>query len=378
MRKHDWLKRIQIWLPLIVASLYIFKACSLPNTATPPSPSKQVVANTLPLQELWRWSGEVSYGNNDPPELIIQKNLVLLAITAREPTRYRAKLIALDAQTGKLIWETEPTFEWPDSLYADGERVYVSYSRYVQAFDLATGQELWRGVEQSTYKKGGLHVYATEAQVEVYDIDTARYPLNSRQFILDAKTGATIGVNEWSGLFFQQNNIYYVSSLIAGSFGKGMIAKDKESSDTLWRLDTTGLVRRWPIVVDNRMYLDAGDIYALNPDTGEVYWLFEDQAVIVPKTDYVDKRYENKLIAKIAYGGDTLYFIRSDGAVVGLNPRTGEPTGIIELEPQPNYYDSDGDFTDTAYLIAASDEFVTVYYNDSQELIAFKRQDVVP
>ena len=376
MKKHDWLKQIQFWLPLIVASIYVVKACSLPNMATPPSPSKQVVANTLSLQELWRWSGVVPYGRNHPPKLIIQKNLVILAITDREATRYTNKLIALDAQTGTLIWETKPTFEGPDSLYADQERVYVSYLRYVQAFDLATGQELWRGAQQSTYKKGGLHVYASESQVKVYDTDTTRYSLNSRQFILDAKTGETKNVNDWPGLFFEQNNIYYASDLIGGSFGAGMIAKDKGSSDTLWRLDTTGLVRQWPIIVENMMYLDAGDIYAFHPDTGETYWIFEDTDVIEPKSGSVDKRYKNTLIARIAYGGNRLYFIRSDGAVVGLNPKTGQPTGIIEIEPRPNFYESDGLFKDTAYLIAASDQFVAVYYNDSDELIVFKRQDV--
>jgi hypothetical protein len=100
-----------------------------------------------------------------------------------------------------LIWESEPTFENPDSIAVDDKNVYVSYMRYVQTYDLRTGKKRWTGTQQSKYKKGSLFVYSKEKQIEVYDT-SSNWPHDEQLFILDAQTGETTNTIEWPRIFF--------------------------------------------------------------------------------------------------------------------------------------------------------------------------------
>jgi hypothetical protein len=63
---------------------------------------------------------------------------------------------------------------------------------------------------------------------------------------------------------------------------------------------------------------------------------------------------------------------------VGLDAKTGQEVGHIEITPSPTYYDEEGIFQDTLNTIVASDKYVAAYYGDSQELIVFERTDVEP
>lgn len=375
-----WYFGIGLLIVFVLIDIKVLTGCMFNSTVAPQASvsSKAIVSNSLPLQEIWRRSGLTVLGDKSPPQILIKSGLIIISIKDPQAVRYRTKIMALNIQTGELIWESKSIFANTYSLSADEQNLYASYLRYVQAYDLKTGKDRWQGLQQPQSKRGGLEVYATGDQVDVYDIDTSKFPLNQLLFSLNPETGRTIKTMNWANLFFHQGHIYYASALIGGSFGAGITAKDKQTGHTLWELDTISNVRRWPIMEDDTMFIDAGDVYAFNSTTGEVYWIFEDIDVIYPKTGNADKRYENRLTAKIAYGDRLFFFLRSDGSIVGLNPKTGEPIGEIEIDPPPNYYADDGSFQDTHYLIAASDEFVAVYYNDSQELIVFKRQDVAP
>lgn len=361
----------------VVATLFwtvatFFYGYGAPTPAPAPTP-KQIDTNSLPLKEIWRQSIRVTLGYGDAPKLLLQNGLIILAIEAEHANNQRT--IALDCQTGAQIWETAPTFTRPDSLIADEKRVYLGYPTYVKAIDLKTGQKLWQGLQQSEWKKGDLHVYVRNERLEVYDADTKDFPVNTKLWILDTSTGETLNKLEIPAIFFQDTARYYLSNYIGGSFGAGLIAEDKTTGAELWLLHTTSHVKRWPIIIDGVMYLDGGDVYAVNTSSGEVQWTYEDADVISPSTTSVDKRYVNSLVSKLAYGKDALYFVKSNGTIVGLDPQTGQEIGKIAVSPPPVYYDDEGLFQDTYYLIAASDRYVAAYFGDSQELIVFERTD---
>lgn len=342
------------------------------------SPSKEIIVNDLSLREIWRWSGLMTGGSGDPPKILIKGDFTILAIKDTSLGDYDQRVIALNIQTGEMVWASKPTFERPSSLYADNEQVYVGYNNRAEALDIKTGKRLWVGAQQPERKKGTLHLYARNEQIEVYDIDTKDFPLNTKLWLLDSQTGETLEIVEVPTIFFQDADKYYLSNYIMGSFGAGLIARDKTTNTELWQLHTTGLVRCWPIIIGGMMYLDAGDVYAVNTDNGEIWWSYEDADIINPDTGNVDERYENLLIPRIAYGRNVLYFVKSNSSIVGLNSITGEVVGTVEISPPPTYYDDEGRFQDTYYLITASDKYVAAYYGDSQELIVFERTDVEP
>jgi outer membrane protein assembly factor BamB len=346
-------------------------------TPTPTPIPKQIGGNSLPLKEIWRQSIRVTLGYGDSPKLLLQNELIILAVEAEHADNQRT--IALDCQTGTLVWETKPVIFRPDSIISDENKIYVGYSNYVKALDLKTGQELWQGLQQSEWKKGSLYVYVRDKQLEVYDIDMKDFPVNTKLWILDSSTGETLNKLEIPTIFFQDTDSYYLSNHIGDSFGAGLIAEDKATGAELWLLHTTSHVKRWPIIIDDLMYLDAGDVYAVNLRNGKIRWLYKDAGTITPGTKDVHGRYVNSLISKIAYGKDVLYFVKSDGTIVGLNPDTGQEIGKIEVSPPPVFYDEEGFLRQGIYyLITASDKYIAAYYGDSQELIVFERTDVSP
>ena len=347
---------------------FVFSPIEDSPPPTPSSHSKKIVTGNLPLQELWRWSGVVG-GRGDPPKIIIQDEFIVFAYGVAEK-----HISVFDARTGNEVWMSDDIRNL-SSLDIDRDRIYVGTLKNVRAYQLGTGRQVWYALQQPPYKRGGLYVYSTDGKLEVYDVDLSGTPRNKRLYILNPQTGETLDIIDRPDIFFRSGTIYYETRWIGGSFSSHLTAKDEVGGDALWRLDFEGSPKRWPSVVDNIMYLDAGNIYAIDAETGNIHWQYDAvQPVTSPQTG-IETIPENNYIPRVAYEDGMVYVVRSDATIVGLDGQTGQEVGQIEIDSPPNYFDSDGFFRDTFYTIAVSDEFVAVYYNDSQELIVFKRQD---
>jgi outer membrane protein assembly factor BamB len=249
------------------------------------------------------------------------------------------------------MWESEyiPNIH---SVTADQERVYIGTITYVQAFDLETGQELWRGAEQPSLKRGGLAVYSNGDRLEVYDVSEPDY-------ILDPKTGRTIEEIFHPSLFFRWNEIDY--SIVRGNYL--LEAKEVMSNEKLWSHAFPGYIHRWPVFADNIMLLTSrGQIFGVKARTGEIVWQTSDAQATFTHPEY---------ITGVVLQGNLAYALRYDAAIVGFDPETGEQVGIIQMMPDRTLEDDKGDVTH--YAIATSDRFVAVYYGNSQELIVFER-----
>lgn len=328
---------------------------------------KQITVNTLPLREIWRWSGTIRDGSQ---KVIIRDETIIVAASEKN----RDKLIVFEAQSGHLRWESLPTFERLQSLTANDKRVYAGYRLNVKAYDLMTGQQLWIGAQQSKYKKGSLYINADNEYVTTYDA-SSNWPHDRRAFILDAKTGETVEVIEWSGIYFYKEDVVY-SRKGPTETGFMLVAQDKRTQNILWSLPNIAHPpRRWPILVENIMYIEAGDIYALNNENGQVVWR-SDAAYSEPtEADPINLLPANDRASPIVYNGvDLIYIVRNDAVVVGLDVENGEVVGSISMTPLPPYQDKDGLPRRTSYLVAASEEFVAVYFDDSQELIVFEQE----
>jgi hypothetical protein len=107
---------------LLLSGCGVFESSS--TLPTPASPSKQIISNNLPLRELWRWSG-IIFDIDKPPHVLVKGEMI---VVVSEEGRTANKIIVFEALTGRLIWESEPTFERPDSIAVDDNNVYASGS----------------------------------------------------------------------------------------------------------------------------------------------------------------------------------------------------------------------------------------------------------
>lgn len=319
-------------------------------TSTPqfPAPSKQITLNTLPLVERWRWSDNVNNFSTSLTDVTLTEDRVV-AIGLDSIQR----VIVFDVHTGDIMWQSEDIANIR-SVTADEKRVYIGTIRYVQAFDLETSQKLWRGAEQPSLKRGGLSVNLTEDKVEVYDT------LEPMVYILDVATGRIVDEIP-KNLFFRWDGVEY--TIVYGNYL--IDARDAQSNEKLWSYAFPGYIYGRPVFAKEIMLLNArGQIFGLEARTGAVVWQTTDT-----QTTYTHPQY----ITGVALQGQLAYALRYDAAIVGFNPKTGEPVGFVKMRPDRTLEDDQGDVK--LYAIATSNEFVAVYYGNSQELIVFERVD---
>lgn len=313
-------------------------------TSTPPVPHKQVVSNSLPLVERWRWHGDVNIGGYfSPPAVKVNADRIIVA--KREREEVRESVIAVDANTGKVIWETGD-IENIKSLQAEDGRVYVGTIGFVRAFDIESGEKLWQGGEQSPSKKGRLVVYPKGKHLEVYDFD------ENLIYLLDSNTGQTLDRVSYPSIFFRYNNTNY--SMTSGNHD--LEATVESTGETLWSRDFEGFIYLWPAFINDTMLINAGGkLFAVDTKNGNINWQ-------TPDSDF---------ITGVTLGDSLAYAIRQDAAIVGFDSGTGEQVGTIEMSPHRTRED-DGGYV-KHYAIDASEEYVAVYYGNSQELILFEK-----
>lgn len=325
---------------------------SMTSTPSVPASAKQITLNTLPLVEQWRWSSDVDFLSISLPRGAATENRIV--VIRREGADQM--IIVFDTNTGNHIWKSEVVANVVRSLAVDEERIYIGTITYVQAFDLETGQELWRGAEQPSMKRGGFAVYSKEDWLEVYDI------LEPVVYILDAATGQIVDEIPKS-LFFRWDEVDY--SIVRGNYL--LEARDVTSNEKLWSHAFPGYIDGWPVFSGNTMLLTSrGQIFGVRTRTGEVVWQTPDTQTTFTHPEY---------ITGVVLQGNLAYALRYDAAIVGFNPETGEQVGIIKMLPNRTMEDDAGEVK--YYAIATSGKFVAVYYGNSQELIVFERASSV-
>jgi len=344
-----------IWMIALAAVQFVNPPPSPTPTPQIISPPKQITAASLPLQEVWRWSGTIR--SLDSPNLILGDHHVVLAAFDGQET----KVVVLDISTGAVIWTDRYTpSERPNnfwSLHADEERVYVGSGVYVEAFDIETGHLLWQGGEVRSGWHGSRNVYPKANQVDVY-----LYIDDHILYTLDKQTGETLSVIEQPRLLFRLDGVDYE----AGAHRAEIVAKDSLTHQVLWQQNLKGKSwQLWPIAGNDILYLAAGadygvadrQIFALSTKTGEIIW-----------------QSPASFASNIALSRKMVLAIQGDAAIVALDPETGNQVGQIVMQPALTYQ-AVGSQRKGDYLVAASDKFVAVYYKNSQELIVLQWED---
>ena len=221
------------------------------------------------------------------------------------------KVIAFDAETGRIRWqrtigpsESSPLVadgmvvvgDWSHDIYAftaasgnlrwhfkagglvkgamalSGHRVFFgAYDTHVYALDARTGKQLWRASSQPRIGRTGTF-YANPA------VAYGRIYLGAT----DGKMysyGATSGKLRWSngtGDFIYSSAAVWRGNVMVGSYDGSFYSFDAATGDVRWRFNGGGKISGSPVVIDGVVYFSTlkGKTFALNARNGKLVWSY--------------------------------------------------------------------------------------------------------
>lgn len=316
-----------------------------------PIPSRQITQKSLHLRELWRRSIRLTLqGRGKSPRFTATNSTVIIADYDSNSLQYQLQI--LDTQTGKMVSNIPiPKRIGLDSLIADNNNLYVAIDKEIEAYELPTGQLFWQSSaepsERSSYKLTWLDgnvvnyssVLGEDYQLmSVYDstngtlVQQKQIPINPMPLLTTAKIEYK---GEWSKL----------------------LAFDRYSGQQIWQTPLSGYPQLWPVLVESNLliatYNDQGSIaglHSIDATNGSLNW-------------YALK---DDLISNFAVIDRTVYAIRRNGDIVGLDLDTGQEVGTIKFNT------SQTDANQNAYWLTANGRKLFAYFGDSRELIAFQ------
>jgi outer membrane protein assembly factor BamB len=167
---------------LVLTLLAIFPAI-IPISPIEQSATRQtnIMTNTLALAESSFWSidGVIE-------DLIItDENLIILGIGGASGMNF----VILDPETEDFFWKD---VFWLRSLAVDAKHLYIGRIYDVLAYDLRTGEEIWR-YEQPSKGRGSMYVALKGNHLEVQD-EGIGSPFISNTLTLDTQTGEVLKV----------------------------------------------------------------------------------------------------------------------------------------------------------------------------------------
>ena len=221
------------------------------------------------------------------------------------------KVIAFDAETGRIRWqrvigpsESSPLFadgmvivgDWSHDIYAftaasgnlrwhfkagglvkaaisqSGNRVYFgAYDTHVYALDLHTGKQIWRASSQPRIgRTGTFYANAAVAYGRVYigATDGKMYSF-----------GATSGKLRWSngtGDFIYSSAAVWRGNVLVGSYDGYFYSFDAATGDIRWRFHAGAKISGSASVIDGVVYFStlSGRTFGLNARNGKLVWSY--------------------------------------------------------------------------------------------------------
>ena len=221
------------------------------------------------------------------------------------------KVIAFDAETGRIRWqrtigpsESSPLFadgmvivgDWSHDIYAftaasgnlrwhfkagglvkgaisqSGNRVYFgAYDTHVYALDLHTGKQIWRASSQPRIgRTGTFYANAAVAYGRVYigATDGKMYSF-----------GATTGKLRWSngtGDFIYSSAAVWRGNVLVGSYDGYFYSFDAATGDVRWRFHAGAKISGSASVIDGVVYFStlSGRTFGLNARNGKLVWSY--------------------------------------------------------------------------------------------------------
>ncbi|MBF8185823.1 PQQ-binding-like beta-propeller repeat protein [Nonomuraea sp. K274] len=186
------------------------------------------------------------------------------------------RLMALDAATGKQLWDTRLDGGWiseTPSALGDGRLYVAGDNDWLVALNAKTGAEEWRGEPASctnttpTFSDGLLYLGCEGDELVVLNASTGkevwRYSSPEESYLRGTPTGSSPAIAD---------GVAYMG------FSNGNVsALDAKTGQLLWTHRTGGGITSSPIISGGTLYVGSSDgfVYGFDRATGEKKWSFE-------------------------------------------------------------------------------------------------------
>ncbi len=229
-----------------------------------------------------------------------------------------ATAIALDANTGKVLWERRIGRLNASSPAYYKQRLYIVnlVPGHITKIDARTGKTLWKRslpdrAESSPLVVGRSVYFGAE---------------DGRLYSLSTRNGNIRWATQLAGPV-KAAPAYYAGVLYVGDYGGDMNAVEAKSGKLLWQtgslgqgFGTGGEFYSTPAVAFGRVYAGNNDtrVYSFDRKDGALAWTYSTGGYA----------YSGPTVAKTSHTGPTVYIGSFDGNVYALNAKTGEPRWI--------------------------------------------------
>lgn len=236
-------------------------------------PSTELASESLPGQ----WSMDGRDLQHTRHVSAVQRQLsgqILWSQSLGEPTRSNPvvkdgliyigghfKILAIEARSGRIVWERETTGPVDSSLAVAGESLYVGLlDHHLLALDIRTGKTRWEFKTQDIITASPL---VADGIVYIGSSDSFVYAL-------DASTGKVIWQRQLGGPVHSQPAIYN-GNLYAGDSQGNLYVLSARTGQKKLLFRTSGSTTRSPVVANGLVYFPSeGRIYAIDADAREI------------------------------------------------------------------------------------------------------------
>ena len=214
---------------------------------------------------------------NAPSVTVHQIENGLLFATALVDIRSNSCFILqMDAETGRVIWESEPGSAIFGFIVAEGKILFSRYDGYVGALDIYSKEPLWKDriphditLTTIAYESGLLVVCSRQQNTNGTQLDV----IPNYIVAWDAKTG----IEKWefsTQMTIQSVPVIYGSRVFFGCMDRNIYSIDLETGLKAWRFYTGEKIWATPCIGYDKVFTIVGDdhIYCLDAKTGHQIW----------------------------------------------------------------------------------------------------------
>jgi outer membrane protein assembly factor BamB len=209
-----------------------------------------------------RWQRTIGPSESSP---LLADNMVIVGDWSHD-------VYAFTAASGNLRWHFKAGGLVKGAISQSGNRVYFgAYDTHVYALDLHTGKQVWRASSQPRIGRTGTF-YANPAiaygRVYIGATDGKMYSF-----------GATTGKLRWSngtGDFIYSSAAVWRGNILVGSYDGTFYSFDAATGDIRWRFHAGGKISGSSSVIDGVVYFStlSGRTFGLNARNGKLVWSY--------------------------------------------------------------------------------------------------------
>ena len=341
-------------LKILTSVLFVFLTGCLPveKIASQPPPTQNfshtIADDSLGLIQLWSVSGIKMWRTVEDVQFGLVDNYLVLVDYIDSSRGTSPKLLGLDSNTGELVWESQLS-NCCYSFISGQDSVFITTDHSLQSYDISTGMMNWENNEVEAIKIYSMQIEGNE----LYAYYVGGFFNNNEQVIytLDIPTGKLIDTqiikNPISGLWFQDNNVYYWKG------GNKVWATDKANSKIRWEITLDTFSLNLESIGESLMIFTGrvdNPIYAIDMKDGSTKWKSEQQ-----------------LISNSVIENGSVYALVTGEELLRLDLYTGDIIGMTRFTSKSNSHN------ESAHnLIAVSSNVIAVYFGDNSQLVVYE------